>query len=124
MKEINVSVIITTRNEEEHLADCLRSVKNQSYSSRSTGDNRCGQHSTDKTKAIASKFTSQVFNFGPERSAQRNFGISKAGGKYIIYLDADMVLSEDVLSGPFADVKIKITLLFIFRKKLSAKVSG
>ncbi|MDP8215392.1 MAG: glycosyltransferase [Candidatus Euphemobacter frigidus] len=98
MKEINVSVIITTRNEEEHLADCLRSVKNQSYPQDQLEIIVVDNNSTDKTKAIASKFTSQVFNFGPERSAQRNFGISKAGGKYIIYLDADMVLSEDVLS--------------------------
>ncbi len=38
------------------------------------------------------------YNFGPERSAQRNFGARQANGKYILYLDADMRLSENVIS--------------------------
>ncbi|RKY36684.1 MAG: glycosyltransferase family 2 protein, partial [Candidatus Omnitrophota bacterium] len=33
-----------------------------------------------------------------ERSAQRNFGVKQAKGKYILYLDADMILSKNVVS--------------------------
>lgn len=98
MNELDVSVIVTTKNEEEHLGDCLRSVKGQSYPQDKLEIIVVDNNSTDNTKSIASNFTSHIYNLGPERSAQRNFGISNARGKYIIYLDADMVLSEDVIS--------------------------
>ena len=54
-------------------------------------------NSTDRTKEIAKEYTEKVYNYGPERSAQRNFGVKQASGKYILYLDADMILSEDVV---------------------------
>jgi len=34
----------------------------------------------------------------PERSTQRNFGVKKASSNYILYLDADMILSKNVVS--------------------------
>ena len=98
MNEINISVIVTTKNEEKHIGDCLRSIKNQNYPRDKLEIIVVDNNSTDGTKAIASKFTSQVYNLGPERSAQRNYGISKARGKYIVYLDADMTLSKGVIS--------------------------
>ena len=39
----------------------------------------------------------KVYIKGPERSAQRNFGVLKATGDYVLILDADMVLAKDVL---------------------------
>lgn len=54
-------------------------------------------NSTDNTVKIARGFTDKVYNKGPERSAQRNFGVKEAKGKYILYLDADMILSESVI---------------------------
>ena len=60
-------------------------------------------NSTDKTKEIVEEFKKrftplnvQLFNWGPERSAQRNFGVKKSSGEYILYLDADMILSKDM----------------------------
>ncbi len=50
-------------------------------------------NSTDGTKTIAQKYTNKVYNFGPERSAQRNYGAAKSKGKYPVFLDADMELS-------------------------------
>lgn len=101
MNEIDISVIVTTKNEEEHIGDCLRSVKNQSHPQDKLEIIIVDNNSTDDTKSIASKFTSRVYNLGPERSAQRNFGVSKAQGKYIVYLDADMTLNKDVLAQSF-----------------------
>ena len=50
-------------------------------------------NSTDKTFEMALKFTDKVFNKGPERSTQRNYGMAKiACGKYVMFLDADMIL--------------------------------
>ena len=91
-----VSVVITTRNEERHIWDCLQSVRKQDYGNIEAivVDNS----SSDRTKGIARKFTKLVFNKGPERSAQRNFGVSKSKGKYVLYLDADMILTPSVIS--------------------------
>jgi len=97
MKNLVVSVIITTKNEEKNIADCLRSIKFQSYSADRTEIIVVDNNSEDGTKQIAKKYGARVFNKGPERSAQRNLGINKSKGKYIMYLDADMILSSSVI---------------------------
>jgi glycosyltransferase involved in cell wall biosynthesis len=90
-----VSVIITTKNEAGNIATCLASVAAQGYSRIETivVDNT----STDETKTIARQYTPYIFDKGPERSAQRNFGAGKAKGKYLLVLDADMSLTPDVV---------------------------
>ncbi|MEK7450375.1 MAG: glycosyltransferase [Patescibacteria group bacterium] len=95
MKNILVSAIITTRNEESNIDACLRSITAQSYGNIEiiVVDN----NSQDKTKKIANKYTKLVFDKGPERSAQRNFGAQRAKGDYLLFLDADMVLTPKVI---------------------------
>lgn len=93
-----VSVIITTKNEEVNIRDCLESVLKQSYPKDKIEIILVDNGSTDRTKDIARGFTDKVYNHGPERSAQRNFGIKQASGEYILYLDADMALSPSVIS--------------------------
>jgi glycosyltransferase involved in cell wall biosynthesis len=105
-----VSVIITTRNEELNIANCLKSVFEQSYRKENIEVVVVDNNSTDRTKKIAEDYRNEIsgkglaplniaiFNRGPERSVQRNFGAEKSSGKYIIYLDADMVLSPGVIS--------------------------
>jgi len=91
-----VSVIITTKNEENNIENCLKSVKRQTYPQDRIEIIVVDNDSTDRTKEIARKY-GKVYNKGPERSAQRNFGVKKSKGKYILYLDADMMLSEKVV---------------------------
>jgi len=98
MNEINVSIIVTTKNEESHIGDCLRAIKIHNYPQDKIEIIVVDNNSYDRTKEIASRFTPLVFDRGPERSAQRNFGIEKARGKYLLYLDADMTLSEEVVT--------------------------
>ena len=90
-----VSVIVTTKNEERHISACLGSVVQQSNPPLEIilVDN----FSKDKTIEIAKQFGTKIFQQGPERSAQRNYGVEKAQGKYILYLDADMRLSKKVI---------------------------
>jgi glycosyltransferase involved in cell wall biosynthesis len=95
-KEPLVSVIITTKNEEKNIEKCIQSVQNQTYKNIELilVDN----FSEDKTIEITQKYAVKIFSKGNERSAQRNYGANVATGKYLIYLDADMILSRDVLS--------------------------
>lgn len=90
-----VSIIITTKNEEEVLERLLKSIQNQSQKGIETivVDN----NSKDATKKIAKKYTKNVFNVGPERSKQRNYGAKVAKGEYLLFLDADMELTKDVV---------------------------
>lgn len=90
-----VSVVISTKNAAETLAACLKSIKIQTYPKIEiiVVDN----YSKDNTRQIAKQFIKKVFLKGPERSAQRNFGVSKSLGKYIIWMDADMRLEKSVI---------------------------
>lgn len=91
-----ISIIITTKNESKHLPKLLQSLKKQSYKKFEVivVDNG----STDETKNIAKKAKVRVLDKGPERSAQRNYGVEMSRGEYVLILDADMTLSTTVLS--------------------------
>ena len=97
MENCLVSVVITTKNEEKHIGNCLESIKKQTYPQEFIEVIVVDNNSDDRTKEIALKYTDKIFGKGPERSAQRNFGVEKSGGKYVMYLDADMILSKNVI---------------------------
>lgn len=90
-----VSVIVPTYNSSQFLDACLRSIKDQTYQNIEliVVDN----NSTDDTKKIANKYTHKVFNKGPERSAQVNYGVSKARGEFVYKVDSDFVLDNAVV---------------------------
>ncbi|MFZ2832206.1 MAG: polysaccharide pyruvyl transferase family protein [Minisyncoccia bacterium] len=90
-----VSVIIPTKNSSQFLEACLLSIKNQTYKNIEiiVVDN----NSTDNTKEIAKKYTDKVFNKGPERSAQVNYGVTQALGEYVYKIDSDFVLDTEVV---------------------------
>ena len=98
-----ISIIITTKNEGEVIARLLKSIQTQSHSDWEiiVVDN----NSTDKTVSIAKRYTKNVYTYGPERSAQRNYGVTKAKGRYVLILDADMQLSKEVLSECVSKIK-------------------
>jgi glycosyltransferase involved in cell wall biosynthesis len=93
---MKISIIVTTKNEEKNLGNLLESIKNQTFSEYEliVVDN----NSTDRTKYIANKYGAYVFNKGPERSAQRNFGAKNSKGEFLLFLDADMVLENEILN--------------------------
>ncbi len=90
-----VSVIITTKNEEDAIGRLVRSIKRQTF--KEIEIILIDNNSKDKTVEIGKKLGVKVYNFGPERSAQRNYGAKMAKGKYLLFLDADMELSKDVV---------------------------
>ena len=91
-----VSVIVTTRNSAQTLDACLSSIRRQTYPSVEliVVDNA----SSDATPEIAARYADHVANLGPERSAQRNHGASVARGNYLLFIDSDMVLGEEVVA--------------------------
>ena len=111
-----VSVIITTKNEESNIENCLKSVICQTYKHIEiiVVDNG----STDKTKEIAKKYTDLVYDKGPERSAQRNFGVSVSNGEYILYLDADMILAPYTIESCINDITADDNVIGLYIKEV------
>lgn len=95
MKNPLVSLIVTTKNEQDVIANLLKSFGAQTYKNIEIiiVDN----NSADKTKEISKKYTKLVFKKGPERSAQRNYGVEKSSGEFVVILDADMQLELKVV---------------------------
>jgi len=95
MEGLLVSVIVNTKNCSEQLDVCLASVKNQNYPNVEIiiVDN----NSTDNTKEVARKYTEKVYNKGPERSTQKNFGMKIAKGEFVLLVDNDQELPENLI---------------------------
>lgn len=88
-----LSVVVVTRNEEEVIRQCLESVK--------WADELIvvDQSSTDKTVEIAKQYTDKVFSVPedvPEPNINKNFGMEKATGDWIMVLDADEIVTPEV----------------------------
>lgn len=95
-----VSIIITTKNAEEFIADCIKSVVNSNYvkEGKEVEIILVDNYSTDKTVEIAKELGAKTFLKGPERSAQRNYGVEQSSGEIVGILDADMTLSKNVIT--------------------------
>lgn len=93
-----VSFVVTTKNEERNITNCLRSIKNQTYPKEKIEIIVVDNFSSDKTEELAKEFADKVYSKGPQRAAQLNFGVEKASGKYIFYPDADMILSRTLVA--------------------------
>lgn len=91
-----ISVIIPTKNEEQNIANCCAPFAEQLLAGACeliVVDN----FSEDATLGLANDLGARVFSIGPERSTQRNYGAQQAIGKYLLFLDADMILLEQTL---------------------------
>ena len=107
-----VSVIVPTKNVERTMDRCLRSITAQSWPAVElvVVDN----FSTDTTFEIARRYADIAVQAGPERSAQRNLAIERATGDYVLWIDADMVLTPHVLEDAMRlAVRDDLTAVFI-----------
>ena len=88
------------------LSACLESVKHQELKRGRVELIVVDAGSTDDSTIIAEGFADQVHRFTPTDEEgtfftaphQRNLGASTARGRYIYYVDADMILSEGLLA--------------------------
>ena len=85
-----ISAIILTKNEEKNIGDCLDSI--------SWCDEKIviDDHSSDKTVEIAKKKGAKVLQRLMENdfADQRNYGLEKAKGDWILFIDADERVSN------------------------------
>jgi glycosyltransferase involved in cell wall biosynthesis len=109
-----VSIIINTKNEEKNIEKCLKSVADQSFPVENIEIIVVDNNSTDKTKEISGKYTDRVFNRGPERSAQKNFGVKQSKGEYFLHLDADMILSANVIKECVEKIKDNENIIALY----------
>ncbi|MDO8638522.1 MAG: glycosyltransferase [Candidatus Daviesbacteria bacterium] len=93
--KVLVSIIVTTKNSVYTIDDFLKSIKKQTF--KNIEIILVDNSSSDSTVEITKKYTKKVFIKGPERSAQRNYGVSKSIGDFVLILDSDMVLTKDVV---------------------------
>ncbi len=85
-----VSVVILTKNEEQNIGKCIKSVA------------WCDEiivvddNSTDKTIEVAKKHKVTLYSRSLQNdfASQRNFGISKAKGDWILFVDADEIVPD------------------------------
>jgi len=101
MRQPLVSIIIPVFNEEKYLSFCLDSLKNQTYKNFEIIVVDDG--STDSSPEIVKNFQFSVKNLrffrqihqGPGMA--RNLGASKAKGKILVFVDADMKFDKDYI---------------------------
>ena len=106
-----VSVIVPTFNSESFLNNCLRSVREQSYSNIEIII--VDKYSTDKTKEISEKFGAKVVLYKSNRSKARNIGVGLSNGEFILSLDSDMELTSNVIKECVSKVKSGFSAVII-----------
>jgi glycosyltransferase involved in cell wall biosynthesis len=90
-----VSVIVPTKNSGRTLRRCLEAIREQRHAAVEivVVDN----FSTDDTARIAASLADTFVRIGPERCAQRNAGLVRSRGAYVLFIDSDMYLSPDTV---------------------------
>jgi glycosyltransferase involved in cell wall biosynthesis len=93
MSDPLVSIIITTKNEEKYIENCLKSLKNQTYKKiEIILSDSC---SIDKTVEIAKKYVNKIIIENTNIAAGRNLGAKIANGEIFVFIDADAILSPN-----------------------------
>lgn len=101
--DYKVSVIIPIYNTENYLRECLDSLVLQTIDMNEVEVLLIDDGSKDSSLLICREYATEYPYFkvfhqeNAGVSAARNFGISRARGKYIMYLDADDKLTDQVL---------------------------
>lgn len=96
-----VSIIVPIYNAEQTIIKCVNSLINQTYLNREII--LVNNNSTDETENICYKLCERNRDIRLYKckkkgvSAARNFGLDKAIGKYIIFVDSDDWLSENAV---------------------------
>lgn len=98
---MNVSIIITCYNYGRYIERAIRSCIEQSMPKNTFEIIVVNDCSTDETSEVLENFTDECRVFNLEKnvglSAARNFGIRKAKGQFVVFLDADDYIQKDLI---------------------------
>ncbi len=112
------SIIIPVYNVEQYVRKCLQSIENQTFQNFEVIIINDG--TLDNSQAIIDEFvtrypeqfqTYQIPNGGPSKA--RNYGIKKAKGDYLIFVDADDYIDKDLLASLYQKIQINSNLEMI-----------
>lgn len=105
--DIKFSIIIPSYNRSQYIMKTVQSVINQSYGNFEIIIVDDG--STDNTESLVNTLSdfriSYYKTINNERGAARNYGISKATGSYVTFLDSDDLLRENHLHVAYCFIK-------------------
>ncbi len=108
---IKLTVIVLTHNDELRIVDCLESV--------SFADEIIviDDKSTDRTIDLALGFTKKIYSKQLQNNfaSQRNFGLDQAHGDWILFVDSDEIVSQNLKNEILT--KIQNTTHFAYRLK-------
>jgi len=108
-----ISAVVLSKNEEKNLEKCLGSIK------------WCNEVividdlSCDRTVEIAKRFTQKVFirPLNNDFASQRNFGLEKATGDWILFVDADEEITEKLKEEIISKLKNTQKAGFYFKRR-------
>lgn len=115
MTQDKVSVIVPVYNSEQYISQCLDSILSQTY--RNIEIILVDDGSSDKSGAICDKYEKidnriRVFHkINGGASTARNLGLDMADGEYVMFVDSDDYIDEDMVTALYkainsADVDI------------------
>lgn len=117
-----ISVIVPVYNNADHLGDCIKSLKNQSYPNLELIFVNDGSSDNSEEILKASKGISYISKENGGAASARNRGIDEAKGEYITFVDADDYVSKNYVQKLYDlivkyDVKISFARLVMTDSK-------
>jgi len=110
---MRLSVVISTKNEEKNIKECLESVK--------WADEIVvvDDMSTDKTVEICKEYTSKIFIRDSQGDFHRNknFGAEQVSGEWILSLDADEIITSELAEEIQKAIQDKEILGYYLKRK-------
>ena len=101
-----ITVVIATFDSGRTIEKCLLSIKKQTYPNIDivvVDSLYYDKTKQEKCRKIIEKYA-RYYQDGPERSIQRNKGIKEAKGEFILIIDQDMYLTENVVKDCYATI--------------------
>jgi len=109
MKDKFISFIIISRNEEKLIKSCIESVINCSSEYNNSEIILVDSASTDRTIDIAKRYPIKIIQLKPNwilsPAAGRYIGFKHSKGKYLFFIDGDMLLVKGWLKEAFSYLK-------------------
>lgn len=110
---MKISTVILTKNEEDNIEDCLCSL------------DWCDEiiiiddFSNDKTVKIAKKLGAKIYkhHLNNDFAQQRNFGLKKTRGEWVLFIDADERVSPELVREIKKEIKKNERYAFVFKRQ-------